>query len=154
MQDNSNLVLNGKNIEKTRTTVEVVIAGDAIDITGDCLGIEYTISQEKEYGYNLGVHPTHYGLGAIEVEGTLMVTDGGIAALEDKAATLGGVTVLDLGQTVNTMNILVTYRDNTNTKRIEELQAVMFTENARGVNKDTILNEREIPFIAGKLVKK
>ena len=153
MQLTERITINGRNIDRTKTVVSIIgAAGTVIDITPDVVGIDYTPTQEKEFGFNLGLYPTHFAAGSITIEGTLTLTDGGIAKLDDYAKTIGGLNLLDLGQTFD-MDIQIEYVLNDGALEVDILHIAHFTDYPRGVANDTLINERDLSFISAQYLR-
>ena len=150
---NDSININGNNYSRINTTIEISGLGiDTTDLSGGfLLGIDYSESQEKEFGFTLGSNrPSHFGAGNITAEGTLTLTDAGLAKLNEIAVASGLPNYLYLGQagSVNITISYVTYNDLVKTDILEE---VHFTTYTNGVNTDDILYTREVPMIIGKV---
>lgn len=153
MQKTGKITINGRNIQKSLTRINVILAaGEYIELTDDILAIEYSTEIEKEFGFNLGGYPTHFSTGNISVSGTITITDGGISKLDAYALQNKALNLLDLGQTFD-MDIQVEYTLNDGIVETDLLHICHFTTYPRGVNKDTLINERSIDFISAQLLK-
>ena len=155
MQNTTPIKINGRNIDRTKTRVSVVtsLGGNFVDITEDVSAINYTQDQAKEFGYNLGLYASHFAVGGIVVSGSLRLSDGGVAKLDGMAKGLQGMNLLDLGQGGNDITIVVEYSMNdTSAPQLDQVRMAHFTSYPRGVDKGTLINERELPFIAAQLI--
>lgn len=152
MQSSDKININGRNIDRPNCAISVTgLAGTVLDLTNDVVAIDYTATQEKEFGKNLSLYPSSFAAGSIVVEGTLTLTDGGVKGLNDYAKELGGQNLMDLGLTYN-MDILVEYLLNDGSVETDTVHIVHFTTLPRGLDSGTLINSRAISFIAAQLI--
>jgi hypothetical protein len=146
------LRINGNNYDRTRTSIE--IAGVTIkgrDITNVVKGISYSETADIQFDYSLGSRrPTAIGFGNIVSEGSITLSDAGIALLNDIATDSGLPSLTYLGQS-GAINITVSYTTYNGIVKTDVLESVFFTNYNNGVNTDDVLYSREIPLMIGKI---
>lgn len=152
LQEIDNININGNNYDRTRATIEISgIAIGAHDISTSVKGIDYQETPDIQFDYSLGSRrPTAVGFGNIEADGTLTLTDAGLAKLNDIATSNGLPSILYLGQT-GQVDITITYATYNGLTKTDTLEHVYFTNYNNGVNTDDVLYSREISMIIGKI---
>lgn len=152
---NDNITINNNNYSRTQTEVTLGGAGYLAATPGNLTpfikGIEYTETQDKEFGWTIGSNrPSHFGVGNITAEGTLTMDDAGLQKLNEIAVSMSLPSYLYLGQ-AGQINIEVKYTAYDNTVKTDLLEVVHFTNYTQGVNTDDIINEREVNMIIGRV---
>jgi hypothetical protein len=152
LQEIDNITINGNNYDRTQVVIE--ISGAAIvttDLTTVVQGIDYQETPSIEFGYSLGSRrPTAVGFGNIEADGTLTLTDAGLAKLNDVAVESGLPSMHFLGQT-GQVDLTITYITYAGGVKTDILEHVYFTNYNNGVNTDDVLYTREVSMVIGKV---
>jgi len=146
--------INGNNYNKTLTQISLNVGSVTIpDFANYVKGITYTQTQQKEFDYTIGtLRPSHIGFGKIESNGTLTLTDAGLAKLNDFA--IKDILVpnyLFLGQNGLPVTIIVKYVNYDMTEKTDVLEHIHFTDYSNGVNTDDITYSREVGMLIGKI---
>jgi len=148
----NNININGNNYDRTQVIVEIGGVGIVTtDITTVVKGVDYQETPDIQFDYSLGSRrPTAVGFGNIEADGTLTVTDAGLAKLNEIAVAGGLPSLLYLGQ-AGQIDLTITYATYNGLTKTDILEHVYLTNYNNGVNTDDVLYSRDISLIIGKV---
>lgn len=120
--------------------VKIVILGREV---AGIQGIEYTVKKEKSYSYGRGNDPHSIQHGKKSVEGTLMLLQSEMEALDELARSVNP----DYDLTDIEFDVAVAYGQGNTLKR-DIILTVSITEDPRSISNDDVFMELEAPFMA------
>lgn len=134
--------INRKEFQVFKTRITANQGTNSVRLEEYTKAINYSTEQDKQFGYGLGLNPTHFAVGKKTHTGDITLSDNGVAELNKLARNIGLSDLLDLGQ-VDDLVITIEYTRSDNSTIVSDtLQGVHFTSYTGQADSDSILRER------------